>query len=134
MDKKLIRISLEYIDEVKRVCLFMLKGLKLASKEDLLRHRTKYPFGEFELNGNNKYIFHGRGCKFSNSNLVLDWDFGVGDNWCGLNPWKLADYIQEHNISISNFNEGERIKEEFEQAVIENEMKKKYDLYYFRRK
>ena len=131
MDKNLIAISNEYISEVTKICLLMLKSFNLTSKEDMIKYRVNKPIGNFYLNGENRYQFHGRGCKFSNNEINIDWDFGFDDHWCGLNPWLLADYINTTNKSIIENCTGDKIKVEFEEAIKNGEMMKKYDLYYF---
>lgn len=121
----------EYISDVNRACDIMLSSLKLGSKEDLIKYRQNHSSGEFYLNGNNEYTFHGRGCRFSNNDLCIDWDFGYGDNWCGIEPWKLACYIKDNKI-INEPYDGAKIKEIFDELIIKGKMIKKYDLYYFK--
>ena len=128
---QLRKISLEYIDTVNKVCLLMLKGLNLKTKEEMLNHRIKNPIGYFDLGEKNKYQFHGRGCAFSNSELSINWDLGYSEKWCGLNPWLLADYIQNNDKYFSGFYTGDKIKDEFEKAVLKGKMIKKYELYYY---
>ena len=130
VNNKLEYYAKEYINDVYKVCQMMLQGFNLNSKEDLIKHREVQPKGEFYLNGNNKYFFHGRGCRFSNDRLEIDWDFGYEDVWCGLDPWKLAFYIK-NNRNDSKWNDGNKVKEAFNESVEKGEMELKYDLYYF---
>jgi len=131
LNNELKSIIEEYTENVKKVCLLMLKGLNLKSKDDLLKYRTLHPIGEFGSDGNNKFFFHGRGCLFSNQDIIINWDFGYGSRWCGLDPWFIANYIKDNYNNPSEFSDGDRIGIEFEQAVINCEMIKKYGLYYF---
>ena len=129
-NSKLEYYAKEYIKDVNKVCLMMLQGYNLGTKEDLVKHREVHPQGEFHLNGSNKYTFHGRGCRFSNGNIEIDWDFGYGDVWCGLDPWKLACYIRDIKDN-REWTDGNKVKEVFEELVSKGEMEKLYDLYYF---
>ena len=87
--------------------------------------------GEFYLNGENRYAFHGRGCRFSNDKIEIDWDFGYDDIWCGLDPWKLFYYIKDNKIS-KEFDDGNQIKKLFDDLIANGKMTKKFDLYYFK--
>jgi hypothetical protein len=131
MNDELKSIADEYTENVKKVCLLMLKAFNLRSKGDLLKYRALHQIGEFELNGNNKYFFHGRGCLFSNQDIKIDWDFGYGSRWCGLDPWFIANYIKDNLKNSSEFSDGNKIQKEFEQAVTNGEMIKKYGMFYF---
>ena len=118
-----------YISDVYAVCQMMLRGLDLGSKNDLIKHREAQSKGEFYLDGVNIYNFHGRGCRFSNNDIKIDWDFGCDENWCGLDPWKLAYYIRD-NKRDCEWEDGNRVKKGFDDLVIKGRMKKRYDLYY----
>ncbi|MEI6101257.1 MAG: hypothetical protein WCP73_05395 [Eubacteriales bacterium] len=89
---KLEQLANEYLNDVNKICSIMLKGLNLSSKEELIKYREVQSNGEFYQDGNNRFTFHGRGCRFSNNSLKIDWDFGYADIWCGIDPWKLAYY------------------------------------------
>lgn len=124
---ELEKLAQKYINDVNRVCKMMLQAFNLTSKEELIKYRSS---GEFYSNGgDNRYAFHGRGCRFSNNELEIDWDFGYGDNWCGLDPWKLFYYI-ENNKFVHDFSDGYQIKEIFDDFVVNGKMVQKYDLYY----
>ena len=122
LNNELKSIIEEYTENVKKVCLLMLKGLNLKSKDDLLKYRTLHSSGEFDLDGNNKFFFHGRGCLFANQNIIINWDFGYGSRWCGLDPWFISNYIKDNYNNLSEFSDGVSIRIEFEQAVINCEM------------
>ena len=133
MNDELIRFSKEYINDVNNVCQMMLEVYNLSSREELLvNHRVRQGKGEFYLNGKkHDYAFHGRGCRFSNDELKIDWDFGYGDIWCGIDPWKLAKYIRD-NKNDNRWNDGNKIKEVFDDLVSKGKMEKKYYRYYLR--
>ena len=79
MNNKLKQLAQNYINDVNTACFIMLKGLNLNTKEDLIKYRQMQSSGSFFLNGDNKYTFHGRGCRFKNNELEIDWDFGYDD-------------------------------------------------------
>lgn len=123
-------LAKEYISDVEKVCLLMLKGLNLASKCELIQYRTQHGMGGFYFNGINQYKFHGRGCYFTNDTITIDWDFGYDERWCGLDPWKLFSYIQSNKRS-NPFHESRQIKEMFNNLVSDGKMVVKYGLYYY---
>ena len=129
INNNLEQLAKEYINDVNKVCQMILQAYNLKSREELIKHREAQPTGEFYLNGNNSYTFHGRGCRFSNNELEIDWDFGYGENWCGIDPWKLAYYIRE-NKTTETLYDGNKIKEELENLITKSKFIKKFDLYY----
>ena len=131
MNLELERVVKEYVENVNIVCKLMLQGLNLKSKEDLREYRSKHPYGKFELNGANEYCFHGRGCRFSNEKIMIDWDFGEGNYWCGINPGLLAYYVKTNYCSMVEYHTASKIEVEMENAVKLGKMKRTNDLYYF---
>ena len=127
---QLKKIAQEYIDDVNKVCNMMYQAYNLNTREELLNLRRIQGQGEFFINGKNTYCFHGRGCRFSNDGLKIDWDFGYGDIWCGLEPWKLAHYIRD-NKNDSEWSDGNKIRKVFDELVANGKMKEKFGLYYF---
>ena len=123
-------VAKEYIEKVNTVCSNLLNGLNLKSKEELWEYRETHHEMEFVINGI-KYIFHGRGCRAFNDEFFLDWDFGYGSRWCGIEPWLLARTLEKNKSRFVEYYDGNKVKEECEQAVLNKEMYKKYDLYYF---
>lgn len=130
MDEKLKLILMEYIESVNDVCIKLLQGLNLKSKGEFCRYKAEHRAVEFEVNGI-KYMFHGRGCVATNDEIFIDWDFGYGSRWCGVNPWILSRMLEHNKDANIEYYDVKRIKEECEKAVINGEMYKKYDLYYF---
>lgn len=130
MENELKMIIKEYIDNVNNVCSKLLEGLKLNTKHDFWNYRGKDCKTEYEINGI-KYILHGRGCIATNHELFIDWDFGYGSRWCGVNPWLLAGTLERNRDKHMEYYDSKLIEEECEQAVLDGEMYKKYDLYYF---
>ena len=88
------QLAREYISDVNKACCMMLKGLRLNSKEKLIEYRQIQSSGEFYLNGSNRYLFHGRGCRFSREDLKIDWDFGCGDNYYIINENTMKRFIE----------------------------------------
>lgn len=130
MEEKLKIIINEYMESVNEVCINLLKGLNLKSKEEFWKYKQTHWGTEFEVNGI-KYIFHGKGCSATNDEMFIDWDFGYGSRWCGINPWILASMLEHNKDAHVEYYDSKRIKEECEQAVSNGEMYQKYDLYYF---
>ena len=130
MNSELENFAEEYINDVQTVCQLMLQGCNASSKGDLIKHRGIQANGEFHLNGINRYWFHGRGCRFKNDSICIDWDFGYEDNWCGLDPWKLAYYIRD-KTNDSNWADGNIVRSAFDDLVKKGKMEIKHDLYYF---
>lgn len=130
MNDKFELVTKEYIEKVNTVCFNLVEGLNLKTKAELWEYRKTHHEMEFIINGV-KYMFHGRGCRASNEEFFLDWDFGYGSRWCGIEPWLLARTLKENKSSCIEYYDGNRIKEECEQAVLNSEMIKQYDLYYF---
>ena len=71
MNAELKSLAKEYIENVNKVCLLMLEGLNLKTKSDLWDYRSLHHLFELNFNGN-KYVFHGRGCRFSNKDTIID--------------------------------------------------------------
>lgn len=93
MEDGLRTVMKEYIDQVDDVCLRLLDGLCLKSKADFLCSR-KLRWGiEYETNGT-KYLLHGAGCRACDGERYLDWNFGYGSRWCGIDPWLLARTLE----------------------------------------
>lgn len=130
MEDYLKIIIKDYLEEVNLLCYKLIEGLKLKSKLDLWDYRKINNDMQIEVNGI-KYIFHGRGCQAYDGNNFVDWDFGYGSRWCGIEPWLLAITLKENKSSYIEYYDGKRIIEECERAVLNGEMYKKYNLYYF---
>lgn len=133
MDNEFKLLAKEYTDKVESLCLLMLEGLNLRTKKDWFNYQKSHYDMEYNINGF-KYIFHGRGCRASTKDGdVIDWDFGFlfGSRWCGIDPWKLANYIKWNHKNLIDFHDGSVIKKQFEQAVISGEMLEKHYLYFF---
>lgn len=118
-----------YLKKVDEICHLMLSGLGFRSKEELCRYGIHNQMGTIEHDGNiGHYFFHGIGCEFENNTVEIDWDFGYGPHWCGLDPWKVSKYLEYFNINIS----WKEIKTEYDKAVLKDEMYIKEDRYYFK--
>ena len=121
MEDGLRTVMKEYIDQVNDVCLRLLAGLCLKSKADFLCSR-KLRWGiEYEINGT-KYLLHGAGCRACDGERYLDWNFGYGSRWCGIDPWLLARTLEYNRDPHTEYYDGNRVKAECEQAVSLGEM------------
>lgn len=130
MEEVLKVIINDYIEEVNVVCNILINELNLKSKFDFWDYRSINNVMEIELNGI-KYNFHGRGCCAIKEDKFIDWDFGYGSRWCGIQPWLLARTLQTNKNSHVEYYDGNKIIDECERAVAKGEMYKKHDLYYF---
>jgi hypothetical protein len=130
LNDELKYLVVEYIENVNKVCFILAEGLNIKSKREFWDYRAIHHKIEFTINGY-KYNLHGRGCRVTNNNFFIDWDFGYGSRWCGIEPWLLARTLKENKDSRFEFYDGNRILEECEKAVLSGEMTKKHDLYYF---
>ena len=133
LQESIITLSKKYISCVDDIYTLMLKVFGLNSKDDMILFRGKNGQGNFYLEGDNHYTFHGRGCWFCNDKIKIDWDFGYGHRWCGLDPWKMYNYLVDNNIE-NPFDNGHQVKELFTQLVAEGKMEIKYGLYYLKEK
>ena len=125
-----------YTDEITNICEKIISENNLASKEELRLYRSAQSIAgktDWYLKDGSKYIFHGRGCRFTGNELKISWDFGYNHHWCGLDPWKLHNYLIDNHIE-NPFKDGSKIKEMFKQLVDEGKMEIKYDLYYIKEK
>lgn len=120
----------EYMKKINDVSLNLLEGLNIKTKADFWKYRQQNYGIEYEANGI-KYVLHGRGCWAFDEEMYLDWDFGYGSRWCGVDPWLLARTLERNKCDYIEYYDGNLIKEECEQAVLDGDMYKKYDLYYF---
>lgn len=130
MDKDLELTIKEYVTNVNTICNTLLKELKLNTKFDFLEYRAKHQQTKLEINGI-RLIFHGRGCIATNDEMFLDWDFGFGSRWCGINPFLLAGTLEHCSNNFLKPFSAKQIELACEEAVLKKEMYKKYDLYYF---
>lgn len=130
MEEQLRLVIEGYLDEVNRLCYQLLKGLNLKTKTDLWEYRRIYNEVQIVVEGV-QYIFHGKGCRASNEKYFIDWDFGYGSRWCGVEPWLLARTLKQNKDNYTEYYDGNKIKEECEKAVLQGIMIKKYELYYF---
>lgn len=119
-----------YVNEINRICSIMINSLKLESKIDLINYRASHQSGEFcDKDVIYKFTFHGRGCKITCDNFVIDWDFGDNNFWCGIDPWKLADYINNNKKSDKKY-DGYIIEKLFDELIEKKLMDKRDGLYY----
>lgn len=130
MDGNLKLLIIKYIDNINKMCIQLLDGLNLNTKEEFIKYIAKHRQIEYEVN-DVKYILHGAGCIATNEKMFLDWDFGYGSRWCGINPWLLAETLERNNDVYVEYYDSNKIKFECEKAVITGEMYKKYNMYYF---
>lgn len=130
MDEYLRKESEEYIQHVNEICKMIIHSLGLRSKAEFWEFRKHHFYPQLIVHGY-RIEFHGRGCRVFSEDEYLDWDFGYGSRWCGINPWLFALTLKKNGNSQSAFMSGEYIHEAFEDAIANNEVYKKEDLYYF---
>ena len=97
---------------------------------ELLEYRAKTYDMEYEINGIS-FKLHGIGCTAFSKDVLIDWDFGYRSRWCGIDPWKVAMTLKRNGCECVEYYDGELIKSLCEQAVLEGDMFKQRDQYYF---
>ncbi len=136
MDKQLETIMKTYLDSVRMVCHKLMtslnasENLNLRTKYDLLNYRIMRCKAEYDI-GEVKYVFHGSGCYAYDGHTILEWDFGYGSRWCGIDPWKLAFTLEKNKDSHIEYYDGNTILRLCEEAVRAEDMELKYGQYYF---
>lgn len=110
-------------------CRIVFEGFGVKNKFELgaiLRSRQN---GEFYINGKRYEAFlHGRGCDVYDGEIHIDWDFDAESY--GINPMMLVYYIEQSAPTLHDFYNLSKIREEFEKAVKNGELRKEDDLYY----
>lgn len=131
MREILQKLLKDYICDVEMVCELMLKKLDLKSKYELQSYRGLYPAGELLIDKKLTYVFHGRGCRAIYGEKFVDWNFGYGSRWCGIDPWLVARTLEHNKSQYTEYYDGNLINMECKQAIENGTMYQKYDLYYF---
>lgn len=85
----------------------------MKTKSDLLDYRKTHFEMEFLFNGF-KYIYHGRGCRTFNNDFFIDWNFGYGSRWCGIDPWLLARTLEQNKSKHNEYYDGNKIEADCE--------------------
>lgn len=129
MEEELKSIIKQYIEDVNYVCSQLLDGLNLNTKADFWEYRQPHHQIEYEVGGT-RYILHGRGCAAISDERFLDWNFGYGSRWCGIDPWLLARTLERSGNKRAAYYDSSRIEAECLRAVADGEMYEKYGLYY----
>lgn len=125
-----------YITRIEKECLNLInalnfhENLSLKSKNDLLLYREKNMKWKIYIN-KITFQFHGVGCTMFNDNLYIDWDFGYGSRWCGIEPWLFANTLKKNNFSHVKYYDGSLVKELCQKEVLNKTMFEKNNLYYF---
>lgn len=127
MDEQLEVCIREYILNIEKIGIYILKELNLRNKFDLMRYKCAIKKWEFNV-GEVQLCFHGRGCIAKINEKYYDWDFGYGSRWCGVDPFLLESTMKKNGIACWD---GMQIKEQCNRAVDEGKMYNKYGLYYF---
>lgn len=130
MDNELKKSLEWYLCRVNEICQNLINGLSLNNKEELLIYKGRHRIFEHDINGM-RYVYHGRGCCAFNEKIWIDWDFGYRSNWCGIDPFKVANTLERNKMKSVNDYDGNRIKAECEKAVSDGTMFLKYERYYF---
>ena len=130
MNYDLMQIIKDYIKKVDYVCTSLLVGFNLNNKYEFYEYRKANHLMEFRINGID-YRLHGRGCHAFTGEYNVDWDFGYRSRWCGIDPWLVARTLEENRDTHAIYYKGDVIKEACEQAVKNDEMFQKHNLYYF---
>ena len=133
MIKKIIE---DYVVNVNEMCNNLISGINLQenldirTKQQFLEYRIKTRKMEFDANGV-FYRLHGKGCFAFSDNIFLNWDFGYRSRWCGIDPFKIGMTLMGNKSIFTELYDGEILKTACEQAVKDNEMTWRNNLYYF---
>jgi len=131
MEKSLVELFREYIEAVNAIKPIMFQDFQVQSKEELIEKRLPYTKGDFKILGGNEYNFHGRGCRLSNKDFMIDWDFGRGELWCGINPGLFCYYLETEYGKKCSASLHEEVEDKLKRLVDDGIMIKYEGLYYF---
>lgn len=132
MDNNIIKLIEQYIELANKIATQMMLDFNVSNKQEFIKRKSLYLSGEMSVLNVDKYIFHGRGCRYidNNGKLIIDWDFGYGDLWVGVNTGLFQKYLKDNNFLDSSICTYEYIKNELDKLVGEGILYIKYGLYY----
>ncbi len=127
--------SNEYFKVVQEFCkrlmnsIYTDKGVPLSSKYDLCEYLNRTRERKFYIEIYT-YMFHGNGCTvFQDNEAIIDWDFGFGSWWCGIEPFKMARTL-EHLGTINGRFTKDIIESKCEKYVEKKIFIKRHNQYY----
>ncbi|MCR5609415.1 MAG: hypothetical protein K6G26_10160, partial [Lachnospiraceae bacterium] len=103
----------------------------IINKFDLFEYIRKHHVYEYTV-GNDKYRFHGVGCSVErNNDIIIDWDFGYRNWWCGIDPYKMSITLKKSSQYTNKSIETKYIEEECKRMLVEKKMLYYKNQYYF---
>lgn len=130
----------EYYQIVHKACMDFISYIQdenpsgISCKSELLTYvnRNKNTERYVYAVGDKQFVFHGSGCSvLIDEKPYIEWDFGVGSFWCGVEPYKMAHTLQNCGYGDKRYYDQEIIKEECEENVRSSLMYKSAGQYYF---
>lgn len=79
-----------------------------------------------------RYWLHGTGCNVEIDGTTVSWDFDPLGRWQGIDPWKLADFVDFNRLDYREFSEPHAIIAELDKALSRGEIENRHNFYYLR--
>ena len=116
MDKEFELAVYAYCEYVRRACDSLIQNINsveqknIHDKFDLFSYIRKNLIFEYVLD-DRKYCFHGSGCSVhADDEIIVDWDFGYKNLWCGIDPYKMARTLRNNKYENTIFYEADYIR------------------------
>lgn len=96
-------LLIDYIGSTERIAIF--------SKYHLFKYFRNSGKYEFHI-GDSIYYRHGNGMMVvRNDTVVIDWDFGYRNRWCGIDPYLMAKTLKHALFEKTAYYDGNYIKD-----------------------
>lgn len=117
IENKLLILLEKYEEKSMYYVKIMLNDFEVNNKKDFIQKKSLFMSGELQVDSTLTYLFHGRGCRILNDSApIIDWDFGYGDKWFGVNVMLFMNYLEiydKENKKLFDYNEIHKILEGF---------------------
>ncbi len=118
IDKNLKTVIDDYLVEVQKgINLFK---LKIGDTPPLVAWRNNDIPQQGKLSDDVEYQFHGIGCVLVFPEYEVDFDFGPDNRNDGFDLWRLSLYVSSRAERYPYYQDEEKLKKEFENAVEAN--------------
>ena len=125
MEDKFLDATKAYFTIVETECNSLISYIEctehitILNKFDLFNYFCVSQKMEFDI-GEKKYYRHGNGMMVICGDVVIaDWNFGCKSWWCGIDPFLMAETLRNSSFIDSNYYNGNYIKSNCEQYVID---------------
>lgn len=119
----------KYYGIVQSICESLLEIIRsredvlVYDKSDLYVYLRSHNVHEY-VTGNEKYIFHGAGCSYYISEVLMaEWDFGYRNLWCGIDPYKMSRTLRNYEYYNNEYYNAEYIKSMCDRYVAEERLR-----------